>query len=139
MTGNDVVKFFLQTPLHLFLGNTMLITVTGWKTGRQYSTPVGFYRENGCLWVMTSRERTWWRNVQNGAHVALLLKGNHIDAFAKAEMDEGATESRLEDYIRHVPMAAKSLGIRIVDKNPCREDISRLGKEKLFVKVVLPR
>ncbi len=31
MTGNDFVKFFLGTPLHIFLGNTMVITVTGYK------------------------------------------------------------------------------------------------------------
>jgi len=58
MTGNDFVKFFLRTPLHVFMGDTMLITVTGLKTGKKYSTPVGFYRENGNLWVLTSRNRT---------------------------------------------------------------------------------
>jgi hypothetical protein len=49
MTGDDFVKFFLHIPLHVFLGNTMLITVTGCKTGRKYSMPVGFYREDGHL------------------------------------------------------------------------------------------
>ncbi len=39
MTGNDFVTFFLRTPLRVFMGNTMLITVTGCKTGRKYSTP----------------------------------------------------------------------------------------------------
>ena len=67
MTGNDFITFFLRTPLHIFLGNTMLITVTGRKTGKKYSTPVGFYQEDDCLWIITSRNRTWWRHLTNGA------------------------------------------------------------------------
>ena len=135
MTGNDFVTFFLRTPLHVFLGNTMLITVTGRKTGRKYSMPVGFYREGDCLWVMTSRNRTWWRNVKNGSNVSLLLKGKTIDAFAGAELDEKAVEARMFDYIRQVPIAAKSLGIRMENTSPNRDDVARVAKDRLFVKI----
>lgn len=63
MTGNNFVKFFLRTPLYVFMGDTMLITVTGLKTGVKYTTPVGFYRDGDTLWIISSRDRTWWRNV----------------------------------------------------------------------------
>jgi deazaflavin-dependent oxidoreductase (nitroreductase family) len=135
MTGNDFVKFFLRTPLHFFMGDTMLITVTGCKTGKKYSTPVGVYRDGDCLWVMTSRDRTWWRNIRNGASVTLLLKGKTVTAFAEAELDEQAVEIRLLDYIRHVPMAAKPLGIRMENKTPNAEDVGRVAKDRLFVKI----
>lgn len=135
MTGNDFVKFFLHTPLHVFLGDTMLITVTGCKTGKKYSTPVGFYREDGCLWVMTNRDRTWWRNVRNGGDVTLLLKGKTMSAFAEAELDEQLVATRLVDYIRHIPMAAKSLGIRMEDKIPNAADVACVAKDRLFVRI----
>lgn len=135
MTGNDFVKFFLRTPLRVFLGNTMLITVTGSKTGKKYSTPVGFYRDGEDLWVLTSRDRTWWRNVKHGAEVSLLLKGKTIRAFARAELDEQAVEARLLNYVRHIPMAAKSLGIRTENKAPNLEDVRQVAKDKVFVKV----
>lgn len=135
MTGNDFVTFFLRTPLHVFLGDTMLITVTGRKTGRKYSTPVGFYRANGCLWVMTNRDRTWWRNVRKGAEVSLLLKGKTVNAFAEAELDEKAVEARMLEYICQVPMAAKPLGIRIENKIPNEDDVRRAAGVRLFVKV----
>jgi hypothetical protein len=135
MTGNDFVSFFLHTPLHVFLGDTMLITVTGCKTGKKYSTPVGFYREGDCLWVMTSRDRTWWRNVRNGADVSLLLKGKTITAFAKAELEENAVEAHLLDYLQHIPMAAKSLGIRIENQVPNPEDVRCVAKDRLFVRI----
>ena len=135
MTGNDFVRFFLRTPLHVLLGNTMLITVTGCKTGKKYSTPVGFYRENDSLWVMTSRNRTWWRNVKNGANVSLLLKGKTVSAFAEAELNEKAVEECMLDYIRQVPIAAKSLGIRMENTSPNRDDVARVAKDRLFVKI----
>ncbi len=137
MTGNDFVKFFLRTPLYVFMGDTMLITITGCKTGKQYTTPVGFYRENGSLWVLTSRERTWWRNVLQGAEVSLLLRGKSVRAFAQAELDERAVEQHLRDYVRHIPMAAKSLGIQMENGMPDDHDIRRLARERLFVQVRL--
>jgi len=139
MTGNDFVNFFLRTPLHVFLGNTMLITVTGCKTGRKYSTPVGFYRDDDTLWVMTSRDRTWWRNIKQGANVTLLLKGKNVNAFAIAELDDKMVEKHIFDYIRHMPLAAKSLGIRMENNSPNAEDIARLAQDRLFVKAELPR
>ena len=135
MTGNDFVKFFLRTPLRVFLGDTMLIIVTGLKTGKKYSTPVGFYRENGNLWVLTNRSRTWWRNVKNGADVSLLLEGKPIQAFAQAELDTRSVETRLLEYLQHVPFAARSLGIRVENKVPDRGDVVRIAKERLFVKI----
>jgi hypothetical protein len=135
MTGNDFVAFMLRTPLHVFLGNTMLITVTGFKTGKTYSTPVGFYRDGDWLWVMTSRDRTWWRNVRHGAKVSLLLRGKKVPAFAEAEVNESAVEARMLDYIRKIPLAAKPLGIHIENKIPNADDVRRVAGDRLFVKI----
>jgi deazaflavin-dependent oxidoreductase (nitroreductase family) len=137
MSGNDFVKFLLRTPLNSFLGNTMLITVTGCRTGRKYSTPVGFYREGDTLWVMSSRDRTWWRNVRKGARVTVLLKGRRVEALAEAELDENAVEQHVREYVRHTPRAAKPLGIRIENGTPNLQDIVRVAKDRLFVKVQL--
>ncbi|HEX2995974.1 MAG TPA: nitroreductase/quinone reductase family protein [Anaerolineales bacterium] len=137
MNGNDFVAFFLRTPLRVFMGDTMLITVTGRKTGRKYSTPVGFYRSGDSLWVLTSRDRTWWRNVRGGAQVKLLLKGKIVNAFAELELDEQAVETRLLEYIQRVPLAAKPMGIRIEGNIPSAEDIARVARDRLFVKISL--
>jgi len=135
MTGNDFVTFFLRTPFRVFLANTMLITVTGCKSGKKYSTPVGFYREGDTLWVISNRDRTWWRNVRNGANVSLLLNGKTMGAFAETEMNEDAVKRRLLDYIRHTPISAKSFGIRMENKMPDAQDVERVAKDKLFVKI----
>ena len=138
MTGNDFVKFFLRTPLHIFMGDTMLITVTGRKTGKKYTTPVGFYRDGDTLWVLSSRDRTWWRNVQNGAEVEMRIRGKDVTGFAEAVMDEEAVVSQLGEYLKRVPMAAKPMGIRLRENGePHSENAARLAKERLFVRVKL--
>jgi deazaflavin-dependent oxidoreductase (nitroreductase family) len=137
MTGNDFVKFFLRTPLYVFMGNTMLITVTGRKTGKKYTTPVGFYRERDTLWVITSRDRTWWRNLQGGAEVQMRIRGKDVTGFAEAILDEDSVASQLGEYLKQVPMAAKPLGLRMENGEPHPEDAARLAKERLFVRVRL--
>ena len=134
MSGNDFVKFFLLTPLHVFIGNTLLITVTGRKTGRKYSTPVSYYREGDCLWVMTSRDRSWWRNIRSGAKVSLLIHGKSINGFAQVER-EIPVEKRLIEYIRHMPTTAKAIGIRMEKDTPNVADLSRVANNRLFVRI----
>ena len=135
MTGNDFVKFFLRTPLRIFMGDTMLITVKGRKTGKEYTTPVGYFRENGNLWVLSSRNRTWWRNVKDGADVKLLLKGKSVSAYAETIMAKNEVEKLLADYVKHIPMSARGLGIRFEHDVPNNDDVARAAKDRLFVKI----
>jgi deazaflavin-dependent oxidoreductase (nitroreductase family) len=136
MTGNDFMSWVLRSPFHGILSNgMMLITVAGCKTGKKYTTPVGYYRENGNLWVLTSRDRTWWKNLKGGAEVSLLLKRKPVTAFAVPELDPRCVEARMCEYIKHIPQAAKSMGIRVENGNANAEDIVRVAKDRLFVKV----
>ena len=138
MNGNDFMSWVLRSPLHGMLSDgIMLITVTGRKTGRTYTTPVGFYEAGGYLWVITSRDRSWWRNLQGGADVNLLLKRKPVNGFAETELDGKAVETRMFEYVQHVPQAAKPLGIRVENKAPNAEDIARTAKDRLFVKIKL--
>ena len=136
MNGNDFMSWVLRSPLHGMLSDGMLlITVTGSKTGKKYTLPVGYYRENGFLWVITSRDRTWWKNLRGGAEVGLLLKRKPVTAIAEPDLDEKSVEARMVEYIKHAPQAAKSLGIRVENGNANAEDVARTAKDRLFVKI----
>ena len=137
MNGNGFIAFMLRTPLYVFLGDTMLITVTGRKTGKKYTTPVGFYREGDTLWVLTSHDRTWWRNIKDGADVKMRIRGKDANGFAKAVLKEEKVAAQVVNYVRHIPMSTKGLGIRIENGEPNPEDAARLAKERLFVKIKL--
>jgi deazaflavin-dependent oxidoreductase (nitroreductase family) len=138
MNGNDFMAWILRSPFHGMLSNgMMLITVTGCKTGKTYTTPVGYYLQDEYLWVLTSRERKWWRNLQGGAKVQLLLRRKPVEGMADVELDEKSVEVRMVEYLRHVPQAAKPMGIRMENKIPNPEDISRTAKERLFIRIDL--
>jgi deazaflavin-dependent oxidoreductase (nitroreductase family) len=101
MNGNDFMAWVLRSPFHGMLSNgMMLITITGRKTGKTYTTPVGYYVEGEYLWVVTSRERKWWKNLQGGAQVNLLLKRKPVNGIADIELDEKAVEARMYEYLR---------------------------------------
>jgi deazaflavin-dependent oxidoreductase (nitroreductase family) len=136
MTGNDFMSWVLRSPLHGMLSNSMmLITVTGRKTGKKYTLPVGYYRENGYLWVLTSRERTWWKNLQAGTDVSLLLRRQPVSAFAQAELETHSVERLLREYLMHIPQSARSMGIRVEHGTPSSDDIERVAKDRLFVRI----
>lgn len=130
------MSWILRSPFHGLLSNgMMLITVTGRRTGKKYTIPVGYYREGDYLWVITSRDRTWWRNLRGGAEVDLFLKRKPVSVHAEVELDEEAVRARIPEYLRHVPQAAKPMDIRMENGKPNAEDIARLAKERLFVRV----
>ena len=138
MNGNFFVKWLLRSPFHGMLSKGMLlITVTGRKTGRQYTTPIGYYESDGYLWTVTSRDRTWWRNVQGGAEVTLRLQGKNVRAFSDTDLDENSVEARMIDFFKHVPQAAQPLGVRVENNIPNAGDVARVAKERLFVRTKL--
>ena len=138
MQGNDFIKFLLRSPFQaMFDGNLMLITVTGRKSGRAITTPVNYYRDENTLWVISNRDRKWWRNVCGGAEVTLHLKGLDVPARAESVMDEQVVAAQIGEYVRHLPVSAKSLGVRLQNGLANCEDTARLAKDRLFVKIQL--
>jgi F420H(2)-dependent quinone reductase len=101
-TGNPMVRLILRSPAHpLASGRLALITVTGRRSGRSYTIPVG-YRQHGdrvTIGVGWPGRKRWWRNVAGGAPVRLRLRGAERRGYAQAHGDErtGVTvEVRLE-------------------------------------------
>jgi hypothetical protein len=77
-TLNRGVRLILRSPLHRPLsGQLLLITVTGRRTGKSYTLPVGYRESGGTVRIgvaMPARKR-WWRNLSDGAPVRLWLRG----------------------------------------------------------------
>jgi len=58
----------------------MVISVTGRRTGRQYSIPVGYQRMGNQIRVLVSkaRRKNWWRNLQTPTVVTLRVRGRKL-------------------------------------------------------------
>ena len=64
-----------------------------------------------------------------------MLKRKPVTAIAEPDLDAKAVEARMVEYIKHVPQAAKPLGIRIENGKANAEDIARIAEDRLFVKI----
>lgn len=137
MKGNDFVSLMLQSPLQVFLGNTMLITVKGRKTGREISLPVNYYREGDTLWIISTRSRKWWRNIRTGSLVQLRLHGKDIPGTAELVLDTDAVAARALAHFRHSPPTSRALGVKVENGVPNAADIQRVARERLFVAVCI--
>jgi deazaflavin-dependent oxidoreductase (nitroreductase family) len=89
--ANPFLKWLLRSPLHVLLSNAlMLITVTGRKSGKAYTTPVQYKHDDGAVLVISALDRTWWKNVRGGAPVTLHLRGRLQHGHAVCVEDSAA-------------------------------------------------
>jgi hypothetical protein len=133
--GNDFVVWLLRTPLRVFMGNTALITVIGRKTGRTITLPVSYDREGNTLWILTARNRTWWRNLAHGGYVTLRLRGRDVQGYGELLREERAVAAQIGQYVLHLPLSARWLGLRVNNGVVSCEDSARLAKDQLLVRV----
>jgi hypothetical protein len=88
---NPLVGAVLRSPAHRLLsGRLMLLTVTGRRTGRALTFPVG-YREDGDrlhVHVASPEQKRWWRNLRGGAPVAVELRRVRRTGFGRTHGNE---------------------------------------------------
>jgi hypothetical protein len=82
------MRWILRSRFHRpFSSRTVLLGVTGRRTGRQYDICVGYsVRDATTIDVLVSdaSNRTWWRNFIEGGPVAVTLRGHDLDGWATA-------------------------------------------------------
>jgi len=90
-TANPVVRAVLSSPLHPLLSRSLaLITVTGRRTGRCHTFPVGYRQDDGRVLINVGwpERKHWWRNLRNGGQVEMLIRGSRRKGQAVARGDE---------------------------------------------------
>ena len=137
--GNPIFTALLRSPLHgLVDSGTLLISVTGRRSGRVYATPVNYLPDGDRLTVVSLRERTWWRNLRGGAAVGLHLRRTPRRGRASVIEDEASVAAALGGYLRRVPAHARFLGVRMgTDGEPEAEDLARAARSRVIVNVQL--
>ncbi len=80
---NPLMRWLLRSPFHgLVSRGILLVTFTGRKTGRTYSTPINYRQDGPLIQLISHRGRAWWRNFEGGAPVTLRLRGQDRQATA---------------------------------------------------------
>ena len=136
---NAFVKLLLRSPLHGLMGNVMLITVSGRRSGRLITTPVQFVRDGEDLLVTSDRRRRWWRNLRGGAPVTVRLKGSDLSGRAEAAADDkGAVAEGIAAYLRAAPAAARWFKIALDSEGrPDPADLARVAEERMVTRIRL--
>jgi deazaflavin-dependent oxidoreductase (nitroreductase family) len=77
----------------------MVITVTGRKTGRQYSTPIGYLRDGETL-IALSRGSNWYRNAVAAGRAQIEIKRQKIAVRVEAVTEQAERERIFALYQR---------------------------------------
>ena len=138
MWYNPIMMWLLRSPLHgLLSGSTLIITYTGRKSGKTFSTPVNYVRDGDALWAVSYRHRTWWRNLDDSP-VTLRVQGKDVTGVAKAITDEREVADSLMAYLRKAPQIAQYLGVGLdASGQPKAEDVAEAAKTRVMVRVQL--
>ncbi|HXQ22562.1 MAG TPA: nitroreductase/quinone reductase family protein [Candidatus Acidoferrales bacterium] len=114
MRLNPLVAAILRSPLHWLLSpGLMLITVTGRKSGRRYTIPVGYHQAADAVIVMVGEapSKTWWRNYRDPGPIELRLRGKLLRGRAQVLPPDSA-EFRNRADASLPPRAPDSVDLR---------------------------
>lgn len=136
MKVNEIVSRVLRSPWHeLLSGTTMLISMTGRKSGQPVTTPVDYVQDGTTVWVMSLATRHWWRNLRQSAPVQLVLRGQTRQGLGRALV---GNLQALQHFLALRPAWAARLHIRrTADGAFDRGDLVRAAAERVLVEIQL--
>ncbi len=135
---NPIMIALLRSPLHSLVDKqTMVITVTGRKSGKRYTFPVSYIRDGETLLVISQKDRTWWKNLRNGAQVTVFLQGHALQARGETLTDTGMAANILLQILRQVPAYQRLLHLPLdaTGQPEHPEALTRLAQDHVIVRM----
>ena len=137
---NKTMKFVLRSPVHGMVSKfTLLITFTGRKSGKIYTTPVSYSQFEDQITIFT--HANWWKNLCGGAPVTLCIQGQESQGWAEPVADDkDAIAFRLVAHLRKVPSDAKYYGVTFDEHgNPNAGEVEKAVRTVVMICVRLCR
>ena len=135
---NHVMKLVLRSPAHGMVDKTiLLITFTGRRSGKTYTTPVDYSQDGDQVTIFTHAD--WWKNLRGGAPVTLRIRGRELQGQAEpVAEDKGAVAAGLTAHLRKVPSDAKYYGVTFDDhENPRADEVEKAALSVVMIRVRL--
>lgn len=135
---NQTMKFVLRSPVHGMVSKTvLLITFTGRKSGKTYTTPVDYSQTGDQVTIFT--HANWWKNLRGEAPVTLLIRGRELQGFpVPVAEDKGAVATGLMEHLRKVPSDAKYYGVTFdVHGNPNPGEVEKAAQTVVMIRIQL--
>jgi deazaflavin-dependent oxidoreductase (nitroreductase family) len=135
---NPLMTVLLKSPLHRMVSGTMmLITFTGRKSGKRYTTPVGYLRDGDVVICLT--HANWWKNLRGGAPVTLRIQGRTVEGRAEAiAQDKVRVAEGIHRFLSQVPSWAGFYKVTIEkDGTPNAEDVAQAAEPAILIEITL--
>lgn len=108
---NPLSKTILRSPLHGVMSRKLLlITFTGRKSGKEFTTPISYVRQGDTLLLAVGG--SWWKNLRGGATVWLRLQGKQRTAVTEVVTDEEAMSEVYQIILAQNPTQGRFMGIK---------------------------
>ena len=135
---NRTMRFLLRSPAHgLVSKSVLLITFTGRKSGKTYTTPVDYSQDGDLVSIFT--HAAWWKNLSGGAPVTLRLRGRDVRGLAEPVADDKqAVAAGLTAHLRKVPSDARYYDVTLdSDGEPDPAAVDKAAQSVVMVRVRL--
>jgi deazaflavin-dependent oxidoreductase (nitroreductase family) len=132
------MKFVLRSPMHGMVSKTvLLITFTGRKSGKTFTTPVDYSQDGDQVYIFT--HANWWKNLRNDASVTLHLRGRDLQGIAEPVAEDKQTVAAgLSEHLRKVPSDARYYGVTFDDHNqPRAEEVEKAAQNVVMIRIRL--
>ena len=139
MWFNPMISWLLRSPIHAMLSkNLILVSVTGKKSGKVITFPTNYLQDKNTLWLVSWRDRNWWRNLRGGAKASILLAGQSHEGTGQVIEDEQEVAQGLQDYYQKAPQSAKYVNIKLDERQmPIQAECERAAQKMVLVRIDL--
>jgi deazaflavin-dependent oxidoreductase (nitroreductase family) len=132
---NNAMKLVLRSPMHGMISKSiLLITFSGRKSGKTYTTPVSYSQSDNQVIIFT--HAAWWKNLRSGTPVTLRLRGRELQGLAEQPVaeDKQAVAAGLLAHLRKVPTDASFYGVTFDDqRNPRAEEVEKAAQSVVMI------
>jgi hypothetical protein len=142
MRMNRVVDLVLRSRCHWLLSRGLtVITVTGRRTGRRYTIPVGYLETPDAVVVLVgdAPSKTWWRNYLQPGPIEMRLRG--VPRRGRAVVippDSEQFRRTAEESFRRARIIPRLFGIAFDPRAGLTvEDATRLAQRAAVVRITL--
>jgi len=133
---NNAMKFMLRSPVHGMVSKTvLLITFTGRKSGKTYTTPVSYSQHDDQVYIFT--HAAWWKNLRGDMPVTLRIRGQEFNGLAEPVAEDKQTiAAGLMAHLRKVTSDARYYGVTFDDHgNPRPEEVEKAVQTVVMIRI----
>lgn len=137
---NPLIVAILRSPLHgLMSSGLLLLTVTGRRTGRRYTIPVGYQKDGDRFIVLVSkaRRKNWWRNYIEPGPLDLRVAGQDLRGQGWVVQPESYEfRKNVERTFKRMPWLAAQFAFAYdATTGLTDEQVAHLGREGAMVQI----